>query len=461
MELPSRVTEAGPSARVNNAWYAVIVIALVSFVSNIDRGIINLLVDPIKHDMALSDTSVSLLVGFAFSFFYMICGLPMARVSDGGNRKIILTCALTVWSVATALCGLAQQFWQLFAARGLVGAGESVKGPCSMSMISDIVPRDRFPRAFAIYQLGINAGMGGALILGGFLLAVFAHVDPIDLGAGLVIKDWHLVFLVASVPGLLLALVMAFTIREPKRRGRTRQGQAPIGEVVRFIASHWRIYLPLLLSISIASIETFGMAVWRPTLFTRTYDLSLSVSGTLVGTMMLVATPIGLGAGAMLAEYLIRKRRDDAMVRVCFYAHMLSVPFAILMPLMPTWWLCFGVGLLAAIAGGMAAPGQNSAIQIITPNEMRGQVNAVYLFAISVIGGGLGPTAIALLTDNIFGDEAMLRYSMSLFVAIFGPIGILCAWLAMKPYGVAARRVSEADAAQADPGSAAIPKPSS
>ncbi|OJY66964.1 MAG: hypothetical protein BGP16_17235 [Sphingobium sp. 66-54] len=458
--LPPKATDVGRSAGVRGAWYAVVVIALVSFVSNIDRGIINLLVEPIKHDLALTDTSVSLLVGFAFSFFYMLCGLPMARVSDAHNRKIILTCALTVWSIATALCGLAQQFWQLFAARGLVGAGESVKGPCSMSMISDLVPRDRFPRAFAIYQLGINAGMGGALILGGFLLAVFAHVDPIDLGGGFVIKDWHLVFLVASAPGLLLALVMALTVKEPARRGRTRKGQAPIGEVVRFVTSNWRIYVPLLLSIAIASIETFGMAVWRPTLFTRTYDLSLSISGTLVGTMMLVATPIGLGAGAMLAEYLIRRRHDDAMVRVCFYAHIMSVPLAILMPLMPTWWLCFGVGLLAAIAGGMAAPGQNSAIQIITPNEMRGQINAVYLFAISVIGGGFGPTAIALLTDYVFGNDEMLRYAMSLFVAIVGPIGILCAWLAMKPYGVAARRAAEAEAGQAASGAAGIPKPS-
>jgi MFS family permease len=443
IKLSPLATRSDTKPRLSKAWYAVILIALVSFVSNIDRGIITLLVEPIKHDLALSDTSVSLLVGFAFSFFYMLCGLPMARVSDAHNRKIILTTALAVWSMATALCGLAQSFWHLFAARGVVGAGESVKGPCSMSMIADLVPRDRFPRAFAIYQLGINAGMGGALVIGGLLLAVFANVKPIDLGGGLVIKDWHLVFLVTSVPGLLLALLITFTVKEPPRRGRTRPGQAPIGDVVRFIGSNWRIYLPLLLSIAIASIETFGMAVWRPTFFTRTYGMDLAVAGPLVGVMMLIATPLGLGAGAMLAEYLIRRKHDDAMVRVCFYAHLLSVPCSILMPLMPTMWSAFGVGLLAITAAGMASPGQNSAIQIITPNEMRGQINAIYLFAISVIGGGLGPTVIALLTDRIFGDEAMLRYAMALFVAVVGPIGIACTWLAMKPYGVAARRVEQ------------------
>jgi MFS family permease len=426
------------------AWYTVIIVALVSMMSNIDRGIINLLVQPIKRDMALSDTEISLLVGFAFSFFYMLFGLPMARVSDIRNRKLILTCALAVWSFATALCGLAQSFWQLFAARGLVGAGESVKGPCSMSMISDLVPRHRLPRAFAIYQLGINAGQGGALIIGGALIALLANVSAIHLGAGLVIKDWHIVFLLCGLPGLLLALLMMVTIREPVRRGRIVRGQVPIKDVAHFIGSNWRIYVPLLLGIAIASIESFGMVVWRPAFFERTYGWGPEVAGPLLGTMMLIATPLGLFLGAMLAERFMRQKRADAMIRVVFVSHILAVPFAVAMPLMPTAWSAFGVGLLASTAVGMSAPGQNSAFQIITPNEMRGQVGAIYLFSISVIGGGLGPTAIALITDYVFQDEAKLRYAMSAFAAIVGPIGILLTWLAMKPYGEAIRRIDAA-----------------
>jgi MFS family permease len=423
------------------AWYTVIIIALVSTMSNIDRGIINLLVEPIKRDMALSDTEISLLIGFAFSFFYMLFGLPMARVSDIRNRKLILTCALAFWSVATALCGLAQSFWQLFAARGLVGAGESVKGPCSMSMISDLVPRHRLPRAFAIYQLGINAGQGGALIIGGALIALLAGMPPIEIGSAFVIKDWHVVFLLCGVPGLLLALLMLLTIREPVRRGRVVKGQVPIKDVARFMGSNWRIYVPLLLGIAIASIESFGMVVWRPAFFERTYGWGPEIAGPLLGTMMLIATPLGLFLGAMLAERFIRNKRDDAMIRVVLFSHILALPFAVAMPLMPDPWLAFGMGMLASTAVGMSAPGQNSAFQIITPNEMRGQVGAIYLFSISVIGGGLGPTAIALITDNVFQDEAMLRYAMALFAAIVGPIGILLTWLAMKPYAAAIRRI--------------------
>ncbi|WP_404710029.1 MFS transporter [Sphingomonas sp. MMS24-J13] len=425
------------------AWYTIIIIALVSMMSNIDRGIINLLVQPIKRDMVLSDTQVSLLVGFAFSFFYMICGLPMSRVSDGRNRKLILTSALAVWSFATALCGLAQTFWQLFATRGLVGAGELVKGPCSMSMISDLVPRERLPRAFAIYQLGINAGQGGALIIGGALIALLAGMPPIVLANGVIIKSWHVVFLLCGVPGLLLALIMMLTIREPARRGRRVQGQAPIREVALFVGTRWRIYVPLLLGIAIASIELFGMVVWRPAFFERTYGWGPEIAGPLLGAMMLISTPLGLFLGAMLAERFMREMRDDAMLRVCLVSHILAVPFAVAMPLMPNPWLAFALGLLALTAVGMSAPGQNSAIQIITPNEMRGQVSAIYLFSISVIGGGFGPTAIALITDQLFHDEAMLRYAMALFAAVVGPIGILLTWLAMKPYAAAVRQLDE------------------
>jgi MFS family permease len=446
MASDSAVVDSGKSAvepwpDSRRAWYTVVVLALVSMMSNIDRGVVNLLVESIKRDLLLSDTQISLLVGFAFSFFYMICGLPMARVADSYSRKIILTTGLTIWSAATALCGLAQTFWQLFAARGLVGAGESVKGPCSMSMISDLVPREKLPRAFAIYQMGITAGMAGSMIIGGVLIGLLSEMPPIELPANLVIRDWHMVFLICGIPGLLLALVMVFTIREPFRRGRKDRKAVPIREIARFLGANYRIYLPLLLSIAIGSIESFGLLVWRPAFFERTYGWGPAVVGPILGVMMLIAVPIGLALGTALAEYYIRRKRHDAMLRVCFISQFLSVPLAVATPLMPTPWLALALGMAAAIAGAMSAPGQNSAIQIITPNAMRGQVSAIYLFTISVIGGGFGPTAIALITDYAFADPAMLRYAMAAFTAIVGPIGALLLWLTLKPYAAVIRNL--------------------
>lgn len=415
-------------------WYAVVLIAFVSFISNVDRSIINLLVEPIKRDLEISDTSVSLIVGFAHSLFYMLFGLPMARLSDVFNRKIMITSALAFWSFATALCGLAQNFWQLFAARGLVGAGESVKGPCSMSMISDLVPKHHLPRAFAIYQMGITAGQSGALVIGGLLIAMLSGLEPIQIAPGFAISDWHLVFLICGIPGLLLAAVMAFTIKEPKRKGRRVQGSVPIRQIFGFVGANYRIYLPLLLSVSISSVEAFGLAIWRPAFFERTYGWGPEIIGPILGIIVLVATPIGLFIGTMMAEHFVRQGRSDAMLRVCFYSHIISFVPALAMPLMPSPWLAVVMCILATIANAIAGPGQNSAVQIITPNEMRGQVTAVYLFTISVVGGGLGPTAIALITDNVFGDEMMLQYAIALFVGVIGPLGILTIWLALKPY---------------------------
>jgi hypothetical protein len=281
------------------------------------------------------------------------------------------------------------------------------------------------------------------MIIGGVLIGLLSHMPPIELPAGLVIKDWHMVFLLCGIPGLLLALLMVLTVREPVRRGRKNKGSVPIREVARFVGGNYRIYLPLLLSIAIGSIENFGMLVWRPAFFERTYGWGPEIIGPLIGVIMLVATPVGLALGTALAEYFIRRKRDDAMLRVCFLSHLISLPLAIATPLMPTAWTALAMGMAASIAGAMSAPGQNSAIQIITPNAMRGQVSAIYLFTISVIGGGFGPTAIALITDYVFGDPAMLRYAMASFAAIVAPIGLGLIWLTLKPYAAAIRALPD------------------
>lgn len=426
------------------AWYTVVILALVSMMSNIDRGVINLLISPIKRDLHLSDTAVSLLVGATFSVVYVVFSFPLARLADVKSRKVILVTGLTVWSLATMLCGLAQNLWQLFFARGIVGAGESVKGPCSMSMIADLVPEEKLPRAFAIFQLGITGGMAAALVVGGFLLAQFAHMPPLHLLGDIVVHEWHMVFLVTGAPGLLLALLMVVTVREPVRQNRTARGTVPLREVLRFVVQNYRIYLPLFLSIAIASVESYGMQSWRPSFLERTYGWGPAQAGPILGGMLLVGTPIGLWLGTLLAEHLHETGRPDAMLRASLIAQMISMPLAVLMPLMPTPWLALGVGFLGSIAWSMTAPGQNAAIQIVTPNEMRGQISALYLFCISVLGGGLGPTVIALVTDRAFHDEAMLRFSMAGFAAVVGPLIVLLLWLTMRPYADACKRTRDA-----------------
>ena len=425
----------------SRAWYSVVILSLVSMMSNIDRGIVNLLVSPIKRDLHLSDTAISLLIGSTFSLAYVLFSFPLSRLADTGSRKIILTTGLSLWSGATMLCGMAQQLWQLFAARALVGAAESVKGPCSMSMISDLVPHESLPRAFAIFQLGITGGMAGALVVGGALLALFASMPPITLPGGIPVHDWHMVFLVTGLPGLLLALVMVLTIGEPVRRDRKVKGSVPLRDVAGFLKLNWTFFVPLFLSIALASIENYGLQAWRPAFFERTYGWGPERAGPLLGGAILIATPLGLFLGTLLAEHLTKRRPKDALLLSCLASYGLSAPLLVAMPLMPNPWLSLSCGFVGFTAWSMTAPGQNAAIQIVTPNEMRGQISAIYLFSISVVGGGFGPTAIALITDKVFHSEAMLRYAMSGFSVIVGPLIVFLIFAAIGPYARAYQRL--------------------
>ncbi|MCW2389227.1 MFS family permease [Sphingobium sp. B11D3B] len=447
----SGVSSAGVQdwPKPRSAWYAVGMISFISVLSNIDRGIISLLVEPIKRDLQVSDTEMGLLIGFAFSFFYMIVGLPMSRVTDVRNRRNILTVGLSIWSMATALSALAYSYLTLFIARGIVGAGESVKGPTSMSMISDIVPRSKLPRAMSIYSMGIAGGMAASMIIGGVLLELVKDITPIHVPGFGLLRDWQFVFLSCGMPGLLVALVFFFTVKEPTRKGRKVKGSVPLPEVARFVWSNKRVYVPLLLSLAIGAIESFGMSAWRVAFFERTHGWTPNQVGPLLGFAALLTTPIGLVIGTLIAERLDRQKIPDAMIRLCLYSNFITVPAAIAMPLMPTPWLSLGLIILSGVGNAIGSPGQNSAIQIITPNEMRGQLSAIYLFTISVVGAGLGPLFVALITDFVFVDESMLRYAMLATTAVLGPLGLLLTWLAMRPYGEAVTRVLKDEAEQA------------
>jgi MFS family permease len=455
----TEIDKAAPAAYVPTApiwpdpraaWYSVCLIAFISVLSNIDRGIIALLVQPIKRDLQISDTEMSLLIGFAFSFFYMIIGLPMSRVADVKNRRYILTIGLTIWSVATALSALAYNFLTLFIARGIVGGGESVKGPCSMSLISDLVPRSKLPRAMSIYSMGIAGGMAASMIIGGVMLELVEDITPLYVPGFGMLRDWQLVFLGCGVPGLLVAALFFFTVPEPTRKGRKVKGSVPLADVGRFIWSNKAVYIPLFLSLAIGAIEAFGMMAWRIAFYERTYGWTPNQVGPLLGIISLLTVPIGLVLGTLIAERLDRKKIPDAMIRLCFLSNLITVPVAILGPLMPSPWLALAMGVIGGIGNAIGSPGQNSAIQIITPNEMRGQMSALYLFTISVVGAGVGPTVVALITDFVLFDESMLRYAMVLTTGVLGPIGLLLTWMAMKPYGKAVSKLlAEEEAALA------------
>jgi MFS family permease len=422
------------------AWYAVGIFALALTINFLDRGILNLLIEPVKHDLQLTDVQVSYLVGIAFLLFYVILGLPIARLVDSRSRRLIIGVGILTWSVMTAVCGLAQNFWQLFVGRVGVGVGEACNGPSTYSMLADLFPHDRLPRAISVLNFGFVTGTALASLLGGAVIHFVSTLPPISLPGIGVMHPWQLTFILVAIPGLVVASLFS-TVREPVRRGRIGPARSlPVREVVRFLVDNRKAYGPMFLGLAFNSVAFFGIQTWTPAFFTRTYGWSPAQIGVVLGLVLLIVAPVGLICGSLLAERFARQGRADANLRVTLIAFALAVPASILFPLMPTPELSIAMlGVLFFVA--MLSPGpQNAALQIITPNQMRGQVTALYLFVFNAIGFGTGATVVAFVTDHIFRNEALIGYSMLTVGAVLGPISVAFIWLGLKPYAASVLR---------------------
>ncbi|HEX9806811.1 MAG TPA: MFS transporter [Alteraurantiacibacter sp.] len=419
------------------AWWAVLIFGVTMTINQLDRGLVNLLVQPIKTDLGLSDTQISLVMGFAFVALYLLLGLPIARLVDGGHRRLILGTCVAVWSSCTALCGLAQNFWQLALFRAGVGAGEAGVAPSISSMMADLFPPDRLPRAMSTMAFAFVCGNGAALLLGGLIIGAFAKIGTVSVPLLGELRPWQMTLILVGLPGMLASLLY-FTVPEPRRRVRIEDvgKQTPsLPEVLRYLGKNARVYAPMFIGLALGTMVLSGTAAWTPAFFQRTHGWSPTDYGVTAGIASLITSPIGLIAGIWWAERFIRKGRDDANLRLVAWSHWLALPFSLMMPLLPTPELAIAASVLAGAISVAAIGAQNAAILTVTPNRMRGQMVALFLLMFNVIGFGLGPTIVALLTDFAFGDEAMLRWALVTTVAVLGTLSAVSITLGLKAYG--------------------------
>jgi len=430
-----------PSPR--KAWYAVGVFAVVLMLNFLDRGIVSLLVPQLKQDLGLTDTQVGLIMGFAFACFYMVVGYPIARLADSKSRRAIIGVGLATWSFMTALCGIAQSFWQLFLCRMGVGVGEACNGPATFSMISDLFPPAKLPRAISVLNIGFTTGTGLSLIIGGAVIHALSKVPSVTLPIVGTLHSWQLTFMIVGIPGLVMALLLR-TVIEPARRGRMTAAAAlagqpvqnlPLRDVIAFVRRNGSTYGPMFLGIALQTVLSFGVGGWMPTFFARTYGWTIPEAALWQGLIFLCIWPLGLIPGGMIAEWLAKKGYDDANLRLTVIVQAIYVPLTILCPLMPTPGLALTLLALQGFVVSFSIGSQNAALQVITPGEMRGQITALFLFMFNIIGFGLGPSVVPLFTDHVFHDDNMLRYSLVCTAAILGPLAVLTLWSGLKPYG--------------------------
>jgi len=200
-------------------WYVVVICMVAYILSFVDRQILSLMIEPIKADLMLSDTQFSLLQGLAFSLFYAIMGLPIAALADQKSRIKIIATGIAFWSLATAACGLSKNFIQMFIARLSVGAGEAALSPAFYSIVADLFPKDKLGRALGVYAIGAFIGSGLAFLIGGYVIGLLKDVSFVALPLIGEVKTWQLTFMIVGLPGVLLALLMVLTVREPARKG--------------------------------------------------------------------------------------------------------------------------------------------------------------------------------------------------------------------------------------------------
>jgi len=428
------------------AWYVVGVLMLAYTNSFIDRQIISLLIDPIRRDLQINDTQVSLLAGIAFTIFYTLMGVPIARLSDQKNRRTIITIGITFWSLMTSACGMAQQYWQLFLARMGVGVGEAALSPAAMSIIADYFPVNKLARAISVYSMGVYFGAGLALIIGGFVVQLVSQAGNVTLPLIGEIYPWQVTFIVVGLMGLPIILLL-MTVREPLRRGlsKTSDGSnaSSLPELKKFVRRNARTLTFHFLAFSFIGIGIAGFLVWTPSLFIRTWGWQASEIGFAYGFILFIGGTSGVYAGGHLADWLQQRGHPDAILRSAFISALLIVPFAVATPLMPNASLAIVCLGFAAFFLAMPQALPAAALQVIAPNALRAQLTALYFLVGNLIANGFGPTLYALVTDYVFGDSNMLRYSMAIVSAIVLPLGALFGYLALKPYRDSVARARE------------------
>lgn len=442
-ELPavaaSEIQEVAPRRSLYR-WYVVFVLFVAYAFSAIDARVLTLLVGPIKSDLGLSDFQISLLQGFAFALLYSVAAMPIGRFVDGAARRTpLMVAGVLVWSVMTMACGLAKSFTALFMARVGVGIGEATLSPTAYSLISDYFEKQRRALAISCYAIGYPIGGGLALIIGGLLLEHFTRGGPQDIGILGTLEPWQMVFVAVGLPGILVAGLIA-TIKEPPRGetgGIGLAGGVPVRQVVQYIRDRWQLYGMLISVTALSGLLAIGTSLWYPTFLIRTYGMTPGEVGLYYGTLMLVCGTIGTIGGGWFSGILIRRGRTDGNLRIMLFATAVKALPLVIGPLMPTATLALSFMAVGTLVGQASQGVILSAIQDVTPNRLRGQVTALTLLAVNLIGLGLGSSIIAAITDFGFGDEGALRYAIAITGGVMLPIMAIMLATGMKRYRAA------------------------
>ena len=400
--------------------YVLLLLAAANVLNYMDRLLLPVLLPEIKKDIALNDKQLGLITGFAFAVFYASFGLPLARLADTWSRRNIIAGSLIVWSVMASLTGAAQNFLHLVLARIGLGIGEAGCIPASHSLLSDYFSPSRRPGAFAIYSAGATVGVIAGLALGGLLSG--------SIG-------WRLTFVVLGAPGILLSIVIFFTLTEPPHGhadGFQASPTAPSMKKAVLLLWARKSFRNLLWYFAVMSLAVSGFSQWIPSFYSRSFQLSQSEIGILFGLVFGLGSTVGILAGGYLGNRLMRND-PKKVVTLCIFASLVAFPCWLGMTLSPWAGLSLCFNLAATIVTTLPSGPAIAMVQGVVPPRVRATATASIMFAASILGMGVGPFVIGLLSDfltSAHGDES-LRYALS-GVSIFTLAPVMFLWTLRK-----------------------------
>lgn len=443
----SKRDDAPDSAPVSaRAWFTLAILVLMLVLSYLDRGLIALLVKPIKESFQVSDVQIGLLYGMAFGLFYAFFSFPLGWLADRWSRRGVIYFCITIWSLATAACGLATSFWGLAIARFAVGFGEGGLSPAAYRMLGDAFPKRRMGLALGIF--GAGAGLAGPVsyLLGGRLVDWALHTGGATLPLIGKVEGWHLVFLILGPPGVLLAPLIFLA---PNRAQAEKQQAEPAAAesdqmgLIEFIRSRWQYMLLVFVGFGFCALFSYGVAAWAPTFYQRRFGLSMTEIGASLALVNGSATIFCFAGAGWITDRWFARGVTDAHFRyfiLCLPVVVLGGLYGLTIADQPA--LAFaGMGLVWLLVPSSAAAASH--LQLSTPRHLRGRVSALFVMVFNVVGLTTGPVVVALLTEHVFHDPAKIGLAIAATLAVSGVAAFVLLFLAMKPARAAIAAIDE------------------
>jgi MFS family permease len=425
------------------AWYVVALLLLAYAFGVVDRIVMGLLVKPIKADLGLSDTEIGNIQGLAFALFNILFTLPLGVLVDRWKRVPVVWAGLALWSFATMACGLAKSYGSLFAARVVMGAGEATTNPGSSSLIADHFPPLQRPRAYGVFAMGGSVGIGLAYLLGSIAIGSATDLQrwlPQLLGG---YAEWHLVFFMVGAPGVALAGLMWLTLREPVRRGAvTSPERLSLGPLWQELKVNRIALLAVMVGTIMNVMIINAQLAWFPTLFERVYHWVPARTATALAVLGL---PLGLlsavTAGWGLSAFARAGRRDGPLFIMLLQCASWAI-FGTLKCLAPTPFISLGLHMLTSLTATWAFTAAFTALNDITPNQLRGQIVAVYSLFTALVGIALGPGLVGSLSDHVFTSPGGIAPSLAVINLAGGALGVLVLLLGRRGFVAAVARAA-------------------